>query len=117
MMSNNEIDNLGDYTIAPQHGNDLAELEPYIIEGVAYSPQKMTFACGYDDEIAAYCNECDWSTTIGKLPEDSGTVVPDKCPDCAKDGELGFVRTESPADGTLPSGWSKNEQELEGDNQ
>lgn len=93
--------------IAPQHDNDLQELEPYVIEGVKYSPLKMTFLCNYDDEsLEARCDSCEWTTTIGELPEDSGYVLPDLCPDCAKRDELGFVRHASPADGTFPVGWT-----------
>lgn len=91
--------------IAPQHENDLEELEPYIIEGVKYSPLKMTFLCNYDESLELRCNSCDWTTTVGQLPEDSGRVQPDLCPDCAKRDELGFVRCESPCDGTFPSDW------------
>jgi hypothetical protein len=99
-------DDLSQYTIAPQHGVDLAELDPYIIEGVAYSPLKMTFLSNYDESLELRCDSCEWTTTVGELPEDSGRVQPDMCPDCAKEGQLGFVRCESPADGTFPSGWN-----------
>ena len=105
MTDTDTRDTLSEYTIAPQHASDLAELEPYIIEEVAYSPLKVSFLCNYDDTIELRCNECTWTATVGDLPEDSGRVQPDLCPDCAKDGELGFVRHESPADGTFPSGW------------
>jgi len=88
-----EINALQEYVIAPQHGRDLAVLDPYIIEGVAYSPNKMTYLCGaYDDTQEVYCNRCGWETTAGELPYDSGYVQPDLCPECAKEGELGFVR-------------------------
>lgn len=100
----------GQYTVAPQHGPDLESLEPYIIEGVAYSPLKMVFkSSGHDEGLELRCNSCEWTTTIGELPQDSGYVQPDMCPDCAKEGELGFVRCESPADGTFPIGWNRDE--------
>lgn len=92
---------------APQHEMDLQELDPYIIEGVEYSPLKMTYLCNYDESIELRCDSCDWTTTVGELPKDSGRVQPDLCPDCAKTGELGFVRSASPADGTFPSGWHR----------
>jgi hypothetical protein len=102
-----ERNNLSEYTIAPQHGTDLSELEPYIIEGVAYSPLKMTFlSSSHDETLELRCDTCEWTTTVGELPRDSGYVQPDMCPDCAKNGELGFVRCQSPADGTFPSGWN-----------
>jgi len=107
--SDTERDNLSEYTIAPQHGTNLAELEPYIIEGVAYSPLKMTFlSSSYDESLELRCDSCEWTTTVGDLPQDSGYVQPDVCPDCAKVGELGFVRCQSPADGTFPSGWHRS---------
>lgn len=93
--------------IAPQHEPDLEVLEPYVIEGVAYSPLKMTYLVNYDDDLELRCNECDWTTTVGELPTDSGVVQPDMCPDCAKAGELGFVQCESPADGSFPSRWTR----------
>lgn len=99
-------DDSPEYTIAPQHGTDLSELAPYIIDGVAYSPLKMTFlSSNYDESLELRCNSCEWTTTVGKLPEDGGYVQPDMCPDCAKEDKLGFVRCESPADGTFPSEW------------
>jgi hypothetical protein len=101
-----ERDNLSEYTIAPQHSTDLAQLDPYIIEGVAYSPLKMTFlSSSYDEGLELRCDSCEWTTTVGDLPQDSGYIQPDMCPDCAKKGELGFVRCQSPADGTFPSRW------------
>jgi hypothetical protein len=107
--SGTERDNLSEYTIAPQHGTNLAELEPYIIEGVAYSPLKMTFlSSSYDESLELRCDSCEWTTTVGDLPQDLGYVQPDVCPDCAKVGELGFVRCQSPADGTFPSGWRRS---------
>lgn len=104
-QSPDEIDTLGDYTIAPQHGQDLAELDPYIIEGVAYSPLKMTSLHNYDKDLELRCDSCEWTTTVGELPDDDGKIQPDMCPDCAKDGEMGFVACESPADGAFPSKW------------
>jgi len=105
-----ELDNLSEYTIAPQHSMDLAELDPYIIEGVAYSPNKMTFlSSSYDESLELRCNSCGWTTTVGELPEDAGYVQPDVCPDCAKVNELGFVRHQSPADGTFPSDWNRSQ--------
>lgn len=107
-----DIETLDEYVIAPQHGHDLVVLDPYIIEGVAYSPNKMTYKCNYDEgdlDLELRCDSCDWTTTLGELPEDAGRVQPDLCPDCAKRSELGFVRCESPADGTFPSGWSKTD--------
>jgi len=102
-----ERENLSEYIIAPQHGMDLAELDPYIIEGVAYSPNKMTFkSSNYDETLELRCDSCQWTTTVGELPQDSGYVQPNMCPDCAKGGELGFVRCQSPADRTFPSGWN-----------
>lgn len=108
-VDSSDRDNLSEYTIAPQHGLDLAELDPYIIEGVAYSPLKMSHLYNHDESLELRCNSCEWTTTVGELPEDSGRVQPDMCPDCAKKGELGFVRCESPADGTFPSGWNNGE--------
>jgi len=95
---------------APQHELDLEELEPYVIEEVAYSPLKVTFlSSGYEDDIAVVCGSCDWETTVGDLPEDAGGAVqPDMCPACAKRNEIGHVRHESPADRTLPAGWSRS---------
>ncbi len=95
-------------TIAPQHKNDLTEVEAYIIEGVKYSPLKMTYlSTNRDESLEVRCDSCDWETTVGDLPEDCGYVQPDVCPNCAKRNELGFVRSASPADGTFPSGWNK----------
>jgi len=95
-------------TIAPQHENDLEELEPYVIEGVKYSPLKMTYKSkSHNESLELRCDSCEWTTTIGKLPNDKGYVQPDMCPDCAKRGALGFVRCESPDDGTFPKGWSE----------
>lgn len=91
--------------IAPQHEHDLTELEPYIIEGVQYSPLKMTYLCNYSGDEEVRCDSCDWTTVVSELPEDSGHVLPDLCPDCAKNDTLGFVRCASPVDGTFPSGW------------
>jgi len=107
-------ENLSEHTIAPQHSMDLAELDPYLIEGVAYSPLKMTFlSSSYDESLELRCDSCEWTTTVGGLPQDSGYVQPDMCPDCAKEGELGFVRHESPADGTFPSGWNDRSVDAE----
>lgn len=79
--------------IAPQHHLDLAELQPYIIEGVAYSPLKMTYLCGPDrGSDIVYCRSCDWERRASTLPYDSGYVQPDMCPACASRGELGHVR-------------------------
>ena len=103
------IDNLSEYTIAPQHAMDLSELDPYIIEGGAYSPLKMTFmSSSHDESLELRCDSCEWTTTAGELPQDSGYVQPDMCPDCAKNGDLGFVRCESPVDGMFPSGWTND---------
>ena len=82
--------------IAPQHGHDLEEVKPYIIEGVAYSPLKMTYLHNYDDDRRVFCESCGWETTVGDLPEDNGRVRPDLCPDCTKKGKMGFVRTADP---------------------
>lgn len=98
---------MSDNITAPQHGHDLKELDPYVIEGVKYSPLKMTFLFNHEESLEVRCDSCKWSTTVGDLPEDSGCAQPDVCPECAKNGELGFVRTESPADGTFPSGWNE----------
>lgn len=104
-----------DPVIAPQHEVDLevTGLEPRIIEGVAYSPLKMTFLCNHDDDVRVFCKSCDWGTTVGELPEDGGRVQPDMCPACAKNGEIGFVRHErggNPLDindhsGRAPDNW------------
>jgi hypothetical protein len=112
-----ERENLSEYTIAPQHGTDLSELDPYIIEGVAYSPLKMTFkSSSHDESLELRCDSCEWTTTVGELPQDSGYVQPDMCPDCAKEDELGFVRCQSPADGTFPSGWNdRNDRSVDTD--
>lgn len=83
--------------IAPQHELDLETLEPYVIEGVAYSPNKMTYLINADEDRRVYCKSCEWDTTVGELPDDAGRVQPDLCPRCAKAGNLGFVRTEPPA--------------------
>ena len=100
--------NLSEYTIAPQHGTSLVNNDPYIIEGVAYSPLKMRYlSSSYDESLKLRCDSCEWTTTLGKLPNDMGYVQPDMCPNCAKRDELGFVRCESPADGTFPKDWSK----------
>jgi hypothetical protein len=97
-----------DYTVAPHHDKDLSKLEPYIIEGVAYSPLKMTFhSSNHDESLEVRCDSCEWATALGKLPKNLGYVEPDLCPDCAKNGELGFVRCESPADGTFPTDWQR----------
>lgn len=102
-----ERDNLSEYTIAPQHASDLSELDPHIIEGVAYSPLKVTFkSSSHDEDLELRCDSCEWTTTVGDLPKETGYVQPDLCPDCAKQGKLGFVRCQSPADGTFPSGWN-----------
>jgi hypothetical protein len=82
--------------VAPQHEIDLERLEPYVIEGVEYSPLKIIFYCGYDDGVRVYCKSCEWETVLGDLPQDSGYVVPDLCPDCAKNDELGFVAHDPP---------------------
>lgn len=104
------METLSQYTIAPQHAPDLAELDPYVIENVAYSPLKMSFLSpSYAEDIGVYCDSCNWSTTVGELPQDTGYVQPDMCPECAKSGEIGHIRSESPADRTLPKGWDKNE--------
>lgn len=92
---------------APQHEEDLEELDPYVIEGVRYSPLKMTYLMNYEDSLELRCNSCEWTITVGELPEDSGYVQPDVCPECVKNDDLGFVRTESPADGTFPGGWNE----------
>lgn len=107
MTDSTEEEDPEEYVIAPYHDHDLEELDPYVIEGVAYSPLKIASLHNYDDSLELRCDSCDWTTTVGELPEDAGRIEPDMCPDCAKDGDLGFVRTESPADGTFPSGWSK----------
>jgi hypothetical protein len=105
-----EPETLSEYTIAPQHAHDLAELDPYIIEGVAYSPLKMSFLSrSYDESLELRCDSCSWTTTVGDLPQDTGYVQPDLCPGCAKDGALGFVRCESPADGAFPSRWTRED--------
>lgn len=93
---------------APTHDKHLEEVEPYIIEDVAYSPLKVSYLMNYDDDIEVHCDSCSWQTTVGQLPEDSGTIQPDICPSCAKRDELGFVRSESPADKTLPRDWNRN---------
>jgi len=99
-------DTLAEYTIAPQHSTDLAEVDPYIFQGVAYSPLKCAFLSpGRDEGLFVVCDSCEWYCTVGDLPEDTGYVQPDLCPACAERGELGFIRSQSPADGTLPSGW------------
>ena len=93
---------------APQHKPDIDSIgEAYIFEGVAYSPLKMTFkSSSHSESLELRCNSCEWIATVGDLPEDSGYVQPDMCPECAKNDELGFVRCESPADHTFPKGWS-----------
>lgn len=101
------IDSRATLTIAPQHGVDLIELDPYIIEGVAYSPLKVHSLHNYGESLELRCDSCEWTATVGELPEDSGRIQPDMCPDCAKVGELGFVRCESPADGSFPVGWNQ----------
>lgn len=103
------VETLSDYTIAPQHATDLATLEPYIIEGVAYSPLKTTSLHNYDTSLKVRCNSCEWETTVGQLPEDAGRIQPDMCPDCAKRGEIGHLKTQSPADGSFPSDWSRGD--------
>lgn len=80
--------------IAPGHEPDLDVLDPYVIEGVAYSPLKMTFLHNYDPESPVWCKSCDWERSAGDLPEDAGRVQPDCCPACAKRGELGWVRSQ-----------------------
>lgn len=77
--------------VAPQHGPDLSNITGYKIEGVLYSPLKVTSLHNYDDKHRIYCRDCDWETTVGELPKDAGRVMPDMCPDCAKDNELSFV--------------------------
>ena len=79
---------------APQHRRTIIELgEAYVIEDVLYSAIKCTYLCNYDDSVRVYCETCDWETTVGELPEDSGTVQPDMCPACVKRGEIGWVRS------------------------
>jgi len=90
----------------------LAELDPHIIEGVAYSPLKVSFKLGdYDESLELRCDSCRWTTTVGDLPQETGYVCPDLCPDCAKQGDLGFVRCQSPADGSFPSGWTDSSEQ------
>jgi len=80
---------------APQHKRQIDELgEAHIIEGVAYSPLKCSYLSHYDESAPVYCKSCDWETTVEELPEDSGRVQPDMCPECAKNDELGFVRSQ-----------------------
>jgi len=85
---------MSDLIYAPQHERNISELgQAYIIEGVAYDPLKMSFLCNYDDDVRVFCKSCEWETTVKELPEDSGRVQPDMCPECAKNDELGFVRS------------------------
>lgn len=79
---------------APYHDQDLEDTDPYVIEEVAYSPLKVRFLCNYDGDVVVFCKRCDWETAVETLPEDNGRVQPDMCPDCAKDGEIGFVRND-----------------------
>ena len=80
--------------VAPQHSNTIASLgEAFVIEGVAYSPLKMTFMHNCSGDRKVYCESCEWHTTAADLPERSGVVKPDMCPECAKSGEIGFVRS------------------------
>lgn len=85
---------------APQHQPDLDSLDDdgVVIEGVRYSPLKIIhLSSGYDDATPVFCEVCDWTTTVGDLPtsDHGGTIQPDVCPDCAKDGDLGFVRKKT----------------------
>lgn len=90
-----EVDNLSEYVIAPQHSMDLAVLDPHVIEGVAYSPNKCCYLINYPDDAVVYCKTCDWESSVSKLPYESGAVQPDMCPDCAKDGQIGHVRSKT----------------------
>lgn len=93
---------MSDLIYAPQHEPTITELgEAYIIEGVAYSPLKMTFKINAREDRRVYCKSCEWETNVGELPKDSGRVQPDMCPDCAKNGELGFVRCEAPENASV----------------
>lgn len=96
-------------TIAPQHDKDLESLgQAYLIDGVAYSPLKVSYLHNYEESLELRCDSCEWTTTVSELPEDSGHVQPDMCPACAKNDQLGFVRCASPADESFPSGWSES---------
>jgi len=108
-----ETETLAEYTIAPNHAADLADVEPITLEGVAYAPTKCTFlSSSQDEDLLVVCGECDWQTEVGNLPQEDVSVgyeQPDMCPDCAKQGEIGHVRCQSPADGSLPAGWEVSE--------
>lgn len=102
-------DTIVDYeVIAPGHDRDLEAMQPYVIEGVAYSPNKMSYKSStYDECLEVRCDSCTWKTTVGELPQHGMYVQPDVCPACAKNGDLGFVRTQSPADGSFPTRWRR----------
>lgn len=115
-MSRETDKRLSKCVIAPHHANDLSEVEPIILEGVAYSPLKCAYkSSSHDESLEVRCNECEWTTTVGDLPrgtgfddeetETSSYVQPNMCPACAKRGDIGFLRCQSPADGTFPVGW------------
>lgn len=104
------MDTVDEYTIAPQHSADLSEVDPHVHERVAYSPLKCTYLSqSYDESLLVVCDSCDWTCEVGELPEDTdgggGYIQPDMCPACAKRGDIGHLRCQSPADGTLPMGW------------
>ena len=85
---------MSELTIAPQHERNITELgQAYVVEGVAYDPLQMTSLHNYDADSRVYCKSCEWETTVSELPEDSGHIQPDMCPDCAKKDDLGFVRS------------------------
>ena len=85
---------MNELIIAPQQKRNIEELgQAYILEGVAYDPIKVTSLHNYDEESRVYCKTCEWETTVGELPEDSGRIQPDMCPDCIKREEIGFIRS------------------------
>ena len=71
------------------------ELDPHIFEGVAYYPLRLHFLSpSHSEDYPVVCLDCDWERTVGDLPRDGQAYVqPPYCPDCAKQGDLGRVRT------------------------
>lgn len=77
------------------HGVDLQEVEPHIVFDTAYSPLKCTYMHRPSfPSSRVSCDNCEWGVQTSELPKDDAGcyILPDQCPECVREEELGFLR-------------------------